>query len=371
MAKNIVLCCDGTNNQFSGHHTNVIRTYKVAQRTAQQLTFYDCGVGTMPEPWREGKLAKRWSLVKGLAFGSGFMKNIEDAYCFLMANYEPGDHLYLFGFSRGAYTARALAGMLYSVGLLHPGTENLIPYAQQYWQKDFRVAPPNKSEGEVLCEDFRNTLTRPSPVHFLGVWDTVGSVGFINQFRTFPFTYKNVAITHVRHAVSVDERRACFRQNLMSSDPAEQDVKNVWFAGVHSDVGGGYDPKEAGLAKITFEWMMREAAQCGLQINAAALQYELRGVGAAPDPFADQHESLCGGWRAVELVPVRRYNWSTGREEWRWPFGESRNVQRDVTKPEVFLHQSVLDRLRGRKDYRPPNLPHEDETLRSLFKIEV
>jgi uncharacterized protein (DUF2235 family) len=85
MSKNIIICCDGTNNQFDGDHTNVIRTYKVAGRSARQMTFYDCGVGTMPEPWAGGKLAKRWSLLKGLAFGSGFMQNIEDAYRFLMA----------------------------------------------------------------------------------------------------------------------------------------------------------------------------------------------------------------------------------------------------------------------------------------------
>jgi hypothetical protein len=106
MPKNIVLCCDGTNNQFSSDHTNVIRAYKVAVHSAQQVKFYECGVGTMPNPWDKGQLVKRWSMIEGLAFGSGFMQNIEDAYRFLMSNYEPGDQVYLFGFSRGAYTAR-------------------------------------------------------------------------------------------------------------------------------------------------------------------------------------------------------------------------------------------------------------------------
>jgi uncharacterized protein (DUF2235 family) len=371
MSKNIVLCCDGTNNQFAGNHTNVIRTHKVAVRSAQQVKFYDCGVGTMPEPWDEGRLARRWSMVKGLAFGIGFMQNIEDAYRFLMINYEPGDKVYLFGFSRGAYTARALAGMLHSVGLLYPGTENLIRYAQRYWQKDHRDAANPKGQGQLLCEEFKNTLARPCPVHFIGVWDTVGSVGFINQFHTYPFTAKNPEVSHVRHAVSIDERRSFFRQNLMFKDYPAQDVKNVWFAGVHSDVGGGYPPAEEGLAKITFEWMMREAGLCGLQIDPTALQDQLNGVGAPPNLCADWHESLTGGWKLVEVIPVKRYNWTTGQTEWHVPLGEPRNVELHADKPDVFLHQAVIDRFKCRDDYRPPNIPHTDAELRDLFKNKI
>jgi uncharacterized protein (DUF2235 family) len=368
MPKNIILCCDGTNNQFSGDHTNVIRAYKVAERSARQVTFYDSGVGTMPEPWAEGRLARRWSMLKGLAFGSGFAQNIEDAYRFLMASYEAGDSLFLFGFSRGAFTVRALAGMLHSVGLLYPGTENLIPYAQRYWRKDFGP----ESEGGKLCAEFKSTLARQCPVHFIGAWDTVSAVGIINQFRTFPFTLHNPEVTHVRHAAAIDERRSCFRQNLMfrdSSLPA-QDVKNVWFAGVHSDVGGGYQPVDAGLAKLSLDWMMREATACGMHIDRAGLQHELHGVGAPPNSCADQHESLKGGWRFVELIPVRRFDWATQTHKWRWPLGTPRNVERNAAAPEVFLHQSVLDRIKGRPDYRPANLPHDEPTLRACFKIE-
>jgi len=375
MPKNIVICCDGTNNQFSGHHTNVIRTYKVAQRSPQQVTFYDCGVGTMPEPWRQGRLAKRWSMLKGLAFGTGFLQNIEDAYRFLMANYEEGDQVYLFGFSRGAFTVRALAGMLHSVGLLHPGTENLIPYAQRYWQKDFRPRDPSspKTPGQLICEEFKATMARPCPIHFIGVWDTVSSVGMINQFRTFPFTLHNPDVSHVRHAVAIDERRSCFRQNLMFKDekvPA-QDIKNVWFAGVHSDVGGGYPPMKAGLAKISFDWMMREAAACGMLIDPSALKREVHIEGAGPNPCADQEESLKGGWRFVELIPVRRFNWTTKRHEWRLPFGSRRNIERNAAFEEVSLHQSVLDRIKGLSAYRPSNLPHDEQSLRAKYKIEV
>jgi len=333
------------------------------------VTFYDCGVGTMPEPWNTGHLAQRWSMIKGLAFGSGFMENIEIAYRFLMNAYEPGDQVYLFGFSRGAFTVRALAGMLYSVGLLHPGTENLIRYAQRYWQKDFR---PN-SAGADICKEFKKTMARECPVHFIGVWDTVSSVGFVNQWKVFPFTAHNPEVTHVRHAVSIDERRCFFRQNLMFRDTSQpaQDIKNVWFAGVHSDVGGGYPPAEAGLAKITFQWMMREATACLLQTNAGAYSRELFSVGAAPNPFAKQHESLKGGWEAAELIPVRRYNWTTKKNEWRIPRSEPRDVERHAAKPEVFLHESVINRIKGRKDYLPPNIPHTDAELRALFQNKI
>src|SRR3982074_2989414 len=127
MPKNLVLCCDGTNNQFDGYHTNVVRTYKVARRNPNQLTYYDPGVGTMPEPWRKTKLGKRLSMLMGLATGEGFFDNISDAYRFFVTNYEAGDEIFFFGFSRGAYTERAVAALLHSIGLLHRDTDNLFP----------------------------------------------------------------------------------------------------------------------------------------------------------------------------------------------------------------------------------------------------
>jgi uncharacterized protein (DUF2235 family) len=364
--KRIVICCDGTNNQFAGHQTNVVRAHKVASRGSGQVTFYDCGVGTMPEPWRQGWFSRLASIVGGLAFGTGFEENIADAYRFLMNHYETGDKIFLFGFSRGAFTARAVAAMLHSVGLLHPGMENMVRYAQQYWKKDFGP----DSDGGKVCLDFKTSLARDCPAHFIGVWDTVSSVGYINQFKTFPYTLKNPSVTCVRHAAAIDERRSCFRQNLMFKASPAQDIKNVWFPGVHSDVGGGYPAAEAGLAKVAFEWMMREAAAHDMLVDPAALQRELLMVGASPNPCADQHESLKSFWKPVELIPVRRYNWNTKKDEWRWPFGEPRNAARNAANAEVFLHQSVIDRINGRTDYRPRNLPHSEAELRKQYKIE-
>jgi hypothetical protein len=173
-------------------------------------------------------------------------------------------------------------------------------------------------------------------VHFVGVWDTVGSVGFVNNFRSFPYTGHNPEVTHVRHAVSIDERRSTFRQNLMFPAPPTQDVKNVFFAGVHSDVGGGYPPKESGLAKIAFGWMMRESKNCGLDIDEAALSRELTVVGAPPDPCGPLHKSLKSFWWLGELLPMKRYSFDDRKTHWHWlkgAFNQPRNIERSAKEP--------------------------------------
>lgn len=305
-------------------------------------------------------------MIKGLAFGDGFFADIEDAYKFLMVNYEPEDKVFIFGFSRGAFAARALAGLLHSAGLLFPGTENLIPYALQYWQRDFGPGSP----GGKLCSEFKSTLGRPCSIHFIGVWDTVGSVGFINHFRTFPFTFHNPSVAHIRHAVSIDERRSCFRQNLMEPAFDGQDVKNVWFAGVHSDVGGGYPVAEAGLAKLTFQWMIREAIQCGFDIDPAAFQRELS-LDAPPDPSAKLHKSLVGGWWLVELIPERRYSFVDRKKHWQFfKWNQPRNVCAHSADKWVSIHASVIDRFNRCHDYRPVNVPPDTAEIRKRFQIE-
>ena len=324
----------------------------------------------MPEPWHETQLGQRVDMLEGLAYGKGFLDNVSDAYRFLIANYETGDRVFLFGFSRGAYTARAVAGILHSVGLLFPATDSLLPYALRYWQQDFSP----ESVGAQLCAEFKATLARSCPVHFIGVWDTVGSVGFINNFKTFPHTAHNPEVTFVRHAVSIDERRSTFRQNLMLPVPPKQDVKNVYFAGVHSDVGGGYPPPESGLAKVAFEWMMREAQSCGLEIDAETLQREIYRTGAPPDPAGPLHVSLKGVWWAGELLPIRRFSWVDKEWHWHWlkdAYNQPRDLLRAAQMPSVALHESVITRLKTLSDYRPANLPHDEGTLRSTFRIET
>jgi uncharacterized protein (DUF2235 family) len=220
-----------------------------------------------------------------------------------MRNFEPGDNVYVFGFSRGAYTARSLCGMLHAVGLLTLGNEGLTPYA-------IRMIKQRKIDFDVAF-DFKRTFSRECKPHFVGVWDTVSSVGWVYNAVRFPFT----AVTHnpdlavVRHAISIDERRAFFRQNLFGkpADP-KQDVKEVWFAGVHSDVGGSYPEAESQLSKIALRWMICEAELAGLAVDQTRKAEILGGKppNVAPDPNSkNQHESLHGLWWIAELCALR------------------------------------------------------------------
>jgi uncharacterized protein (DUF2235 family) len=360
--KRIVICCDGTNNQFNGDLTNVIRLYQVARKTSDQVVFYDPGVGTIPDPFARTQLKKRWSLIKGLAFGTGFDENVFDAYRYLMNVYEAGDEVFMFGFSRGAFTVRVLAGMLHAVGLLNKGSENLLPYAWIYYRNI------NEPKGAQVCADWKRDMSRECKITFLGVWDTVSSVGMYNFNQKYPFSYDNPSVGQVRHAVSLDERRAGFRSNIFKDDATplpnkRARVMNVWFAGVHSDIGGGYPWEESALAMVPFRWMVREAAAAGLDIDGDQLTKLLKGC--PPNALGQIHESLKGAWHLMELLPARRFDWTTQKSEWRWQPWKPRTML-----PGAILHESVLQRVEC-SDYRPKCLPDiTPSELRQKFPVE-
>lgn len=372
--KNIIICCDGTNNKLDGDLTNVVRIFQVAIKDEQQVAFYDPGVGTMASPDQKTRLGKRWSLLKGLAFGDGLEENVFDAYRYLMTTYEDGDKVFLFGFSRGAFTVRVLAGMLHGVGLLNRGTENLLPYVWTHYRAirmlsndatESEKADAKKFESET--DVLRRSFTQPCRVAFLGPWDTVGSVGMYNANQSFAFTFENPSVAIVRHAVSLDEKRAGFRSNVFKADATKlpdserQRVMNVWFAGVHSDIGGGYPRKESGLAMIAFQWMVREAKEAGMRVDDAQVAALL--AECQLSPIADSHESLKGAWKAIEYVPARRYDWKTKKTIWRYQPNKTRTM---LESP--FLHRSVLERMKAKLDYRPAALPLDN--LESQFLIE-
>jgi uncharacterized protein (DUF2235 family) len=362
MPKNIVLCLDGTGNEFGDTNSNVIKLYEtLIQDPQDQVAFYHPGLGTMGAPGALSKLTQWWTRVKGLAFGAGLAANIGNAYCYLMATYQPGDNIYLFGFSRGAYTARALAAMLHMYGLLRPGNEALVPYIT-------RLFRAQNKEIFALAAQFKPTFSRPCKPRFLGLWDTVSSVGWIYSPVKLPYTAMNPDISIVRHAVSIDERRAMFRQNLWSNPTAGQDVQQVWFAGVHSDVGGGYKEKESGLAKIALQWMLDEASSAGLRVDANKRDRVLGATDPAfakPDPAAKIHESLRGFWWLLEFWP-KRY-WSATADpphyKWRWPLGSSR-----VIAPGSTIHSSVIARMNAplSPPYKPLNIPEDRKVTPQL-----
>ncbi len=351
MAKNIAICCDGTGNQFGEQNSNVVKLYQTLVCNASQIAYYHPGVGTMGSRNALTRIGKLWTRVIGLAFGYGISDNIADAYQFLMRAFEPGDQVYVFGFSRGAYTARALCGMLHVVGLLTEGNEGLIPYA-------IRMIKRKKIDFEVAA-DFKKTFSRDCKPHFVGVWDTVSSVGWIYNAVHFPFTRatKNPDLHIARHAVSIDERRAFFRENLFGAphDP-RQDILEVWFAGVHSDVGGSYPESESQLSKIALEWMLGEAEFAGLKVDPYR-KTDILGKPPKPDPSTEiKHESLHGWWWIAELWP-KVVHVQTPQGTWKKSIGVNFARRRRIS-PDSLVHESVEQRLTSaRLAYKPSNLP--------------
>lgn len=354
MAKNIVLCIDGTGNEFGESNSNVVKLFSVLDcRDQRQIAFYHPGLGTMGSRNALTKLEQWWTKNCGLAFGYGLSDALEDCYTYVMEKFEDGDTLFLFGFSRGAYLARALASMIHMYGLVQKGNEPLIRYILKMFKKK------NRSDADFkLASAFKATFSRSCRIHFVGVWDTVSSVGWLYTPLTLPFTASDPDIQIGRHAVSIDERRCAFRQNLWRPDPSTpQDIRQVWFAGVHSDIGGGYPEPESGLAKITLEWMLSEAEGKGLLVNQEAKQRALGVSDAAmakPDCLAPMHRSLKGWWWILEVFPRRHYDMLLNPPCWRWkiPLASPRFIA-----PDADVHTSVRERMQKDPAYRPVNVP--------------
>ena len=313
--KNIVICCDGTGNEYGPNNTNVVKLYQSVIRDTAQIAFYDPGVGTFSYLGRE--FGRRAGILLGKAFGMGLQQNIEDAYRYLMDRYQAGDKVFLFGFSRGAFTVRALAGMLHKCGLLQKGSNNLIPYASKIY---------NKSNNQDIATGFKKTYCHECKPYFIGVWDTVGSMGWFGGRKFFDATLHE-DVTYGYHAISVDEKRKKFPVSLWDEKRKSdrQMIEQVWFPGVHSDVGGSY--AETGLSDIALVWMLKNAEQQGLRLKQGwADKLNL-------NPSDLIHESRTGLWRI-------------------WP----RAVRRI---PEgAKIHKSVFDRINdSQTNYQPQNLP--------------
>ena len=274
--KNIIICCDGTGNEYGVNKTNVVRTCEIAENNDSQLVYYDPGVGTGGLEYAESKQD-----TLDQATGGGLQKNVEDAYRYLMKVYQPGDHVYLFGFSRGAFTARSLAGMLSHCGLLRFGLDNLVEYASKLYNQD-----------DDSAEGFKADFCRPCPVHFVGVWDTVESLAgdASDKFHDYRL---NPEIKHAYHAVALDEKRKKFPPCMWDETNISegQTMEQVWFAGVHSDVGGWYE--ERGLSDIALRWMLKKAEQCGMQLDSQKFA-EVKG-----NPSGKMHKSYTLKWKIL------------------------------------------------------------------------
>jgi uncharacterized protein (DUF2235 family) len=296
MPKNIILCTDGTWDNKSANpdapeDTNVVKMWRMLLKTSEQVTFYDDGVGVDGTPLEK---------LTGGAFGDGIFQKVKNGYSQIAQVYEQDDNLFLFGFSRGAYTARSIAGMIANCGLPTGGFDNtLVDGAFNAYR--------NPAQRAAILAGLAKYNLYNAKITMVGVWDTVGALGIPALFGgvetacQFLNTGLHPDVLNAYHAVSIDERRAEFPATLwqLPNPPVQgQTLVQVYFAGVHCDVGGGYP--ETQLSDITFGWMASHARDLGALFDDAALAPYL--AINATNAIAPLHES----WDVVWGIPRSR-----------------------------------------------------------------
>lgn len=386
VARNLVVLCDGTGNELGGalsdeasdiRISNVLKLYRIAEKGQRQLVYYAPGVGTVGRVDWLYRSKQKVLAVLGLATGYGLDANVLGAYRFLVDNWQEGDRIFIFGFSRGAWTARVLAGFLHLIGLVRPSQINMCDNALATYKR------AGAAKKLPIAWHFAKVIGSRFPtVHFIGVWDTVASVlvpradrAWIPSLETLPYTKSNPSVAIFRHALALDERRRMFRvapwaqpqpfvpNRFEPSDRQDQDIEQRWFPGVHSDIGGGYREDESALSKRPLIWMIEEASRAGLRITRGNLLKYAKGEGlaadehlyVAPDASAKMHNSLSWGWKPLEIIPKR-----TKYRQWKrfslfglyLPWAEPRPVNHEHVYDEM-----VHERLREVETYRPPNGP--------------
>lgn len=351
--KRLIVCCDGTWNRADQARdgkpcpTNVLRAaYHIAKRDPEgasipQILFYDQGVGT-------GNALDRLS---GGAFGHGLKDNIFDAYRFLVANYEEGDDVFLFGFSRGAYTARSLAGMIRNCGILK--RTSVTSYLEALALYQDRKSGPDDDQARKFKRAHSITGEKDVPIRFIGVWDTVGSMGIplrgLRALTRRKYQFHDVQLSktvqHACHALAIDERRAPFAPTLFFQKPEErkagQKVEQRWFPGVHSDVGGGYEDR--GLSDLTLEWLLERAGSAGLKVDLSVRTL----IPTRANHRGELHSSKKGFYKVTKGIdrPI-----GLGPKDPAKPDGAQ---QEDPTQS---VDASVLRRWDEDATYRPPRL---------------
>lgn len=355
MAKRrFVVCFDGTwrtpDNGVAP--TNVVKLVRaIRSRDADnvsQVVFYDKGVGT----------SGGTDAVAGGAFGAGLTANVFDGYRFLANNFESGDEIYVFGFSRGAYTARSLAGLIGLAGLLDPADlgRGLHDVMDIYRKRDL-----DRAEKQRAIEALGLAARKTSRLHCVGVWDTVGSLGIPGdlgrRFLGGKYYFHDVELSPLvdvaLHAVAIDEKRSAFSPTLWVSPtgaPAgsEQRVEQVWFAGVHSNVGGSY--ADTGLSDIAFDWMIRRVRAL---TDLALVDVAFGAAGPATVPAAKGVDSRTLVYKDSVVYPYQRVingRIPAGRGFGDWfrrtfPRYDRRNIPPGRLKTvNEAMHVSVLER---------------------------
>ena len=383
MPKNIVVCCDGTGNEIGVNMSNVLKLYRILEKNENQVVYYDPGVGTLGQRKTWGRFSQNVRGILGLATGYGLDDDVLGAYRFLADNYDDGDQIFLFGFSRGAYSVRVLAGFMHLLGLLRPDQLNYVGYA-------FAAYKRAAMDGEDLSVawHFRRIVGgRTISIKFLGVWDTVASVIVPRPYRfyfpsleTLPYTLQNPSVEVFRQAIAIDEFRRMFRlrpwkdeqefkpNRFSTSEPRKQDSRQVWFSGCHSDIGGGYPEAESGLSKFPLHWMIRQAQAHGLNANTSMFNHLVAGKArlgsqheyVEPSAGAELHKSATGAWRILEWLPKK--------VKWReWPARKAKfglylpHYEPRLIPENALIHDSVFQRKNTFPSYQPQNLPKSFE----------
>ncbi|KAF9219900.1 hypothetical protein BS17DRAFT_788626 [Gyrodon lividus] len=300
--RKLIVCIDGTSNRFGPKNTNVVEFYSQIIKSDDQLTYYNSGIGTLAKPsWKSWSYFKRRiASYADQAIAWNLDHVLLAAYKWLANSYKDGDQIFLFGFSRGAYQVRILAAMIHEVGLILPGNDEQIPFAFETY------CALEGGGNRELAATFKKTFSRKDVcAHFVGAWDTVSSVGFLRG-KTFPSTTTSKEhMCFFRHALALDERRVKFLPEYIYGGQADQladgRVKEVWFYGSHSDVGGGNTPNaDLRSGNISLLWMRKEAEMAGLELEQPEITWLMK------DLNNTNVESLTGPWWLAEVLPLKR-----------------------------------------------------------------
>jgi uncharacterized protein (DUF2235 family) len=329
MSKNIIILSDGTGQdggKTDDRNSNVYRLFNMLEdRTVDQIVFYDPGVGTGVRK------------VTGNVGGMGISRNIKQAYAFLVENFQAGDRIYLIGFSRGAATVRSLSSFIHHFGILPRSRPGLIKKAYSVYKS--RSKTPLDERAGAFVARHHTMWTR---IRFIGCYDTVAALGLpsasvsalLDRFTPFRHRFHDLrlcaSVETAAQALAIDDERKTFHPLLWDTKVRDyQSVHQVWFTGMHTDVGGGYP--ENGLSDIALVWLRQQAIECGLRI------YPVHEVTIAEDYTGMMHNSR--GTRVTRMYKKKPRSW-------------------DATRTDIpIVHASVQSRAKA--DPLPHNPPYQ------------
>lgn len=456
MSKKIIICFDGTGNEVGNNPSNILKLYELLEKNDQQIAHYVPGIGTMEGDRLFGsRIWRKWRALSGLAFGRGLEDDVLDAYRFLCRNYrsksenrkaiarethpklrqrkleEVVDHdrIYIFGFSRGAYAARILAGFIHNFGLVEPEKLYLVTEVFRVYRsmtEDGSKESFQKSIVKLRQYDDVLSPNKSVPIRALGLFDTVASMvrftdpistlfrtGSIMQLSTHANVRSNASVRIVLEALSVDERRSMFRTMFWRPGPyfgnrfkvkakkRTQFLRQRWFPGFHSDIGGTPLENRAGIGKVTLSWMLdalqKAEAQADAEdrdFNPSEREFRQPSTGirlhphkkkrlllgalknrkthdgrrySTPHHMAPIHPSMTLLWGILEvLVPktAKRREWKQSwyPKPWYLPLSEPRPIPEDHE-----IDESVVNRMRDWPFYRPVNVEKRAPKWRSRY----